>query len=297
MPPPPRVDRPEHESDDWLEPEPDTPATAAMPADAPEAPEAPNITVFDAPPTTSAPRLEISRTLLATLVGALMISLVTIGFLVGRGTGAAVDPAPDATLGIEPASAEAESPRYAPFPAPRAAAAPAPPTAAGATTTPPRATPAAPRRPVRPPPTAAASEAPASADAATRDALSRYFLAIDTMGGGGGMSDPEQMATAIVTEGASGNWSSFDEIARTQQTNLSRMRQMSVPPQARDYHETTLRLMQAGVQLMEKVRRGMQSADAMALTALSTDAQAMQLEAEQADRLAADLKTRYGLTR
>ena len=89
------------------------------------------------------------------------------------------------------------------------------------------------------------------------------------MSGGGGMSDPEQMATAIVTEGASGNWSSFDEIARTQQTNLSRMRQMSVPPQARDYHETTLRLMQAGVQL----------------------------EAEQADRLAADLKTRYGLTR
>ena len=294
MPPPPRVERPEPVEDDWLEPEPDTPATAAESADTPEAPD---ITVYDAPPASSAPRIEISRTLLATLVGALMISLVTIGFLVGRGTGGAVDPAPDATLGIEPASAEAESPRYAPFPAPRAAAAPAPATAAGATTTPPRATPAAPRRPVRPPPTAAPSEAPASADAATRDALSRYFLAIDTMGGGGGMSDPEQMATAIVTEGAGGNWSSFDEIARTQQTNLSRMRQMSVPPQARDYHETTLRLMQAGVELMEKVRRGMQSADAMALTALSTDAQAMQREAEQADRLAADLKTRYGLTR
>ena len=35
----------------------------------------------------------------------------------------------------------------------------------------------------------------------------------------------------------------------------------------------------------------------MALTALSTDAQAMQLEAQQAELLAVDLKTRYGLTR
>ncbi len=276
---------------------PDTLAAAPESQDAPDAPVAPDVTVYDAPPASSAPRIEISRTLLATLVGALMISLTTIGFLVGRGIGAGGDPVPDATLVIEPASGEPASARYAPFPAPPAATAPAPPAGAGATTTSPRAVPAPPRRPVRPPPTAAPSEAPASADAATRDALRGYFLAIDTMGGGGGMSDPEQMATAIVTEGASGNWSSFDEIARTQQTNLSRMRQMSVPPQARDYHETTLRLMQAGVQLMEKVRRGMQDGDARALTALSTDAQAMQLEAEQADRLAADLKTRYGLTR
>ena len=72
---------------------------------------------------------------------------------------------------------------------------------------------------------------------------------------------------------------------------------MNVPPQARDYHDTTIRLMRTGVELMEKVRRGMQNGDTMALTALSTDAQAMQMEAAQAERLAAEFKARYGLTR
>ncbi len=125
MPPPPRVERPEPVEDDGLEPEPepvpDTLAAAPESLDAPDAPVAPDVTVYDAPPASSAPRIEISRTLLAALVGALMISLATIGFLVGRGIGAGGDPAPDATLVIEPASGEPASPRYAPFPAPPAA--------------------------------------------------------------------------------------------------------------------------------------------------------------------------------
>ncbi len=108
-------------------------------------------------------------------------------------------------------------------------------------------------------------------------------------------AEPPVPLTGDVGEETSGNWSTFDEVADTQRTNLAQLRQMNVPPDARVYHDQTIRLMEAGIDMMTKVKRGMERGDAMALTALSTEAQAMQVDTEAAERLGAELRAQYGI--
>ena len=198
-------------------------------------------------------------------MGALLAALVAIAFLVGREAGR--------QPGIED-SAEPPVPLTGDV-APAAAA-------------------------VRPRPTLPAPSPPSSPPAAVGDSRQREqiescFRTVDRLGASGAAGDPEKMATAIVGEEASGNWSTFDDVADTQRTNLAQLQQMNVPPDARAYHDQTTRLMEAGIDMMTKVKRGMERGDAMALTALSTEAQAMQVDAEAAERLGAELRAKYGI--
>ena len=255
-------------------------------------PSHPDIVIRE--PTPRSEKLEIRRGLLIGLIGTIVVALVAIAFLVGRETGRTTDVAP-AAAGGDPMPEEAAAtiePRRSTFP--RYAPPPATPPAATTDIAP--ATPPTPAYRQPPPQASPAPAAPATGDSSQQEAIARYFLDVDALGSGAGTAaDPEQMATAIVNDGAAGNWSSFDEIARNQRSNLMRLQRMTVPPEARAHHERTVSLMQASIDLMAKVKRGMEAGDAMALTALSSEAQAMQREAEAAERLGAALRSKYGI--
>ena len=109
------------------------------------------------------------------------------------------------------------------------------------------------------------------------------------------MGSPDEFAMMIVSESASGNFSTFDQMLRDQRANLQRLQRMSVPRELREYHAHTIELTQSGIRLLENVRRGLQGGDMTRLMALSSSAQTMQADAERAERLATDLKRKYGL--
>ena len=227
------------------------------------------------------------------MVGGLAVAIVSIAFLLGRESARPTEApttAPDARAG----ESVAASPARPTLPPPLAA----PP--AGTTHQSPTVTASVPdgrragARVASPPPTT--PPAP-TADTRTRDSIAGYFETVDSLGGEGiGMGDPNEFAMMIVGESASGNFNAFDQMLRDQRASLRRLRGMNPPGELQAHHRQTIELAESGIRLMEQVKRGLESGDVTSLMTLSATAQELQSDAEAADRLATDIKRKYGLT-
>ena len=246
-----------------------------------------------APPTPGARTrtVAVPRALLIALAGLLVATLVTSAFLLGREAGraetaAATDvaaDAPPATVEPDPSRRTATRPRPRPAPPRRVEPDPAPPPRS--TTFPPPAPAPRPSAPAEP-----------AVDPTERAAVARYFEQVDEISGGAaGAGDPETMAMAMLTQATSGDWSQFDELGDTQRSMARRLRGLRVPPVCRDYHQKMVTLLGAGATLLDTVKQGVQSGSLGALSTLTTTAQRLQTDAEEAQRLAAVIKQRYGI--
>jgi hypothetical protein len=133
-------------------------------------------------------------------------------------------------------------------------------------------------------------------DQADRAAVARYFDEVDQIAGNsGGAGDPEALAMAMLTQATGGDWRQFDELGETQRTTLRRLRSVRVPPPCREYHQKMVTLLEAGADLLDTVKEGVQSGSLTALSTLATTAQRLQTDAEEARRMADALQRRYGL--
>ena len=233
----------------------------------------------------------VPRALLIALSSMLLATLLAVAFLLGREAGRTETAAPEllaqaSRAPVEPMPARRAAARPHPVPAPRRLrdhpqpASPSPPTT---------------RPPPAPAPEPAAPAAPA-VDPRERAAVVRYFEEFDEIAGGNAVAgDPETMAMALLNQATGGDWSRFDELGDTQRSMLRRLRRLRVPPVCREYHQKMLTLLAAGATLLDAVRQGVQSGNLGALSTLTTTAQRLQTDAEEARRLAAAIQQRYDL--
>lgn len=240
-------------------------------------------------PTPRTSTVELSRRVVVALVATLVAALVTLAFFVGRETARSGAAAPVETpaAGLPPPdSAPAESsparPARAEEHAPSSIAEPAATTSA---------------RPV--PPAAGTAELPASTSARVhldRDAVARYFEAfhaIQTAGSAAG--DREAFATALLSQGAQGDWSELDRIGHDQRSMLDRLQRLSVPASCREYHARALDLMRTSIALLDGVKAAVRSGNAGGLAQLSAQAQRLQAEATEVQALADAVRRQVGL--
>ena len=234
----------------------------------------------------------VPRALLVALSVTLVGALLTVAFLLGRQSGRAENaaPEPEVVAVAQPAPGE-------PAPVPRPAARPSP-----RRDPPPRiaSEPAPPAPAASPPPSTPAPQpvAPAAptVDPRERETVARYFDEVDEIAGGSaGVGDPETLAMAMLSQATGGDWSQFDELASTQRTMLRRLRGMRVPTPCREYHQKMTGMLEAGADLLDEVKQGVQSGNLGALGTLSTTAQRLQRDAEAARQLAAAIQQRYQL--
>ena len=236
----------------------------------------------------------VPRALLIALTGVLLAALLAVAFLLGRETGRAERDAPDlvaAAAPVEPAPPTPSAPRTRrelpprptrprpsdPEPAPRSSRA---------------------ISPVPPPAPEPETAAEPAVDAGERAAVARYFEEFDEIAAGSaGPGDPQTMAMAMALLGQAtgGDWGQFDELGDTQRTMLRRLRGLRVPTACREYHQKMVTMLEAGADLLDAVRQGVQSGNLGALSTLTTTAQRLQSDADEAQRLAVAVRSRYDL--
>ena len=249
------------------------------------------------PPTVPPRRADtviVSRGLLVTIVGGLVVAIVAIAFLLGRESARSTE-APSASVALPEEATSSESVAGAPsrssLPPPLALT---PGTAAPSGTAGPAPAERRARARVSSPPPNASPEP--AVDTRTRDSIASYFDTVDALGDGGvGMGDPNDFAMMILGESASGNFSTFDQMLSDQRDSLRQLRGMNPPGELRTHHRQTIELTQRGIRLLEQVKGGLESGDMTGLMTLSVTAQDMQSDAEAAERLATDIKRKYGL--
>jgi len=74
-----------------------------------------------------------------------------------------------------------------------------------------------------------------------------------------------------------------------------RLGRLRVPPVCREYHQKMVTLLGAGATLLDTVKQGIESGSLGALSTLTTTAQRLQVDAEEARRLAAAIQQRFGI--
>ena len=256
----------------------------------------------------SKPTVEMPRHLVVLLVGALVVCLVGLGYLIGRESGRTTAPAQSASA-VTPLAEEtaASSLRATPAAVAPSDALPAGPSAAvGAvpdrvsTTVPPQ-----PRADARtlttqqPPPTPTpVTPAPSAGQSSQqRDAVDRYFREIEAIDVGSGSvgGDPEAMAMAILGQATTGDTSAFDELADNQRAALTRLRAIRAPNPCREHHQRSITLLEQSIALLDRVKRGLASGNIGALSELSSEAERLKREAEQAESLARRIKQQFDI--
>ena len=232
----------------------------------------------------------VPRALLFVLSGLLVATLLAVAFLIGRDAGRAETAAADLLAEAPPASVEpapsrptGARPRTRPEPPARVEPDPA------------SASPRPTRAPPEPTPALAPPAEPA-VDPRERAAVARYFEEVAEISGStAGVGDPETMAMALLSQATGGDWSQFDELGDTQRSMARRLGRLRVPPVCREYHQKMVALLGAGATLLDTVKQGIESGSLGALGTLTTTAQRLQVDAEEARRLAAAVQQRFGI--
>ena len=239
--------------------------------------------------------VEVSARLVWVAGGALVVCLVGIGYFVGRESGrASVDrAAPPPQMAAPPSAPPAVAPRVA---APRRA----PPTPSSTPVGPAPAGTAPAPLPMRPAPVPAPPVAPLSGAPPTspqRDAVARYFEALDAIGAEGGLAtnDPESLAMAILSQATTGDATAFDRLTAAQRSSLAAMRRVRPPDQAREHHRRTVVLLEESSRLLSRLKQGLLDGNIAALGELSSQANRMKTQAEDLQRLADQIKQQSGL--
>jgi len=94
-----------------------------------------------------------------------------------------------------------------------------------------------------------------------RQAVLAYFRALDALQPEG-KGDPEQKAQEVVAGFAKGDTSSFDGMDRQAQTARNRLAALTPPAPCTTFHQDSLALMDAGLDLMRGIRKAMASPEA-----------------------------------
>jgi hypothetical protein len=230
----------------------------------------------------------LPRWVVGLLVGACVVCLIAVAFLLGRVSAPA--PPAAATGPAEagrptPAGAGQNLPEDLPTP-------PRPPSGIS-----PEVLPASPSAPTG---SAAAGRglAPAPSTGGNPDAaaVAAYFTRMDVVAAQvKAAQDPETMARTILDQTLSGNMSGFEDLIATQRNLQARMAAVLPPPSCREHHERSVRLIGRAIALLERTRDALAGGNPSDLTSMTTEGHAIEEEARATDALANELRRAAGL--
>jgi len=237
--------------------------------------------------------------LVIALASALGLAVVAIAFLLGRMSS---PPPAVVTVAVPTQSAGAPQPQSAPAAAPSQApiAGDAPPAGAplpvaeptGLALKIPETLPfAAPPLPT----TTTTATAPRSAAPADQPQIAAYFGQVDRLEDMGGGSDPQSFANTLVQSMSSGDFSGFDDLLAKARAQRQRLQAIAPPKACVEHHRLALALSGDSVAMLERVKAAMVKGDTTALLSISTDAKALETQANQLKSLSESIKRQAGL--
>lgn len=124
--------------------------------------------------------------------------------------------------------------------------------------------------------------------------VSSYFSQMDalniTLGAG---SDNTQFATDLLQQSLNGDQHGFDELLSATRKNLSAVQAIHPPEVCKEHHRLVTRQLNQSIAMLSKVKSAIVTMDSSTLTALASQGQGMQKEAEMIQKL--EKKLRLGL--
>lgn len=219
--------------------------------------------------------VEISRLALALLVGALILSLVFVAFLLGRESARPVAVStPTVTSSAPPVLYAAGSGREQ----------------------------VAETASVQVQPNPARQTAPATERAETASSVQpmtpqqkedtrEYLAEIDlSLAATPSLSDPSAFATQLLGQSMTGDTSGFDILLSQANGALSRMQAIAAPAHCQEHHALSVKQLEFGIALLGKVKDATQGMDTAALAQLSVQGHALQAEIGRLQRLDQELR-------
>lgn len=252
--------------------------------------------------------VKVPRGALVGMVGLLAASMLGFAYLLGRQSAPSTPPPRSVSIETTPEAGSASVPlqvgavpqqpmpaapaapsAYVPPPAPQAAP-PAMPVPVVPPAPPPAPVAAPPPAPVPPPPPAPVAVAPTEASPAVKT----YFAKIDKiMAETESIGDQNAFATQVLQQGMNGKTEGFDNLIASTRKASTALRGITPPPNCREHYQLLLKQTDSSMRLLEKVKSATVSLDTGALTALGSEGQGMQADANRLKKL--DEQLRAGL--
>ena len=240
-------------------------------------------------------QVQISKSTLGWLVGALVMCMVALAFLLGRQSVtpvvappsvAAVAPAPVAPplapppVEVAPVAAVAVAPAPAPAPAPAVVpVAPPPPVAVAPVVVAPVAHPAPPVKPKYPP-----------AEAAQ---IRKYLQQVETITAGTqDLGNPSEFANDLLNQSLLGDTSGIDSLISQARHSQNALAQIHPPAPCKEHHHLLSQQLNSSLQMLGQLKKALATSDTSGLAGLAGQGSAMQAQAQRLQRLTAELKER-----
>jgi len=229
--------------------------------------------------------VQVSKSAVIGVVGAMVVMIGVIAFLLGRESGrhraALPAPAPGVVV-VGPGGVAAPA---APLPASPQLPGAAPSGFAAQPT------------PLAPPPLPTAAPRPGAPLSESKDETAQvhdYFLRVAELQAGPA-GDPNEFANQLITAQISGDSSGFDELIKTGDAALAKAQALPVPAACSDYHQQLVKLLGDSMAMLRTLKSGLARKDANALTAILPAANALQSQTTALESTGRQLKARFGL--
>ena len=220
-----------------------------------------------------------SRRVIIVLSVSLAVSLVAVGFLIGRESNR---PSPLLNVPVIAPTLPAITEPAPPLPS--IAAAPSP------------ARPAPPKPPTGPHRLTAPSPLPADGDTSEKAAVERYFAATDPLQNAD-VDNPEAAGNSLMEAASSGDLSGLRALTAKAHAAEAKARALTPPPACAAYHQQLLRLLGQNRGLFQRLESGIGGGDVGELPALLEQANGAKAHADALAREEHAVKKRFGITR
>lgn len=238
--------------------------------------------------------VQVSRKTLTALVGSLSVSMLALAFLLGRMSAHAPPPA---TSGSGPELAVAPPPRMegtaavpltAPQPPPtRTLEVSTPPTEAAPSAPAPSAPSPAAASPVKEPPPPPKPKLP-PVDAAK---IRKYLAEVEAVTAGTeDLGNPSTFATDLLNQSMLGDTSGIDTLLAQARQGQAALSEIHPPPSCKEHYQLLSAQMKASVNMLQQLKKALQTSDTSGLAALAGQGSAMQSQAQRLVRLTQELK-------
>ncbi len=129
---------------------------------------------------------------------------------------------------------------------------------------------------------------------AERAQVQQYLARVDAiMASTGDIGDPNKFATGILSQGANGDASGFDDLLGKTRKARQDLNQVSPPAACREHYHLLTSQLDGSLALLQQVKSATMSMNTSSLPALSAQGQKMQAEADRLAQLNTQIRARY----
>jgi len=135
-----------------------------------------------------------------------------------------------------------------------------------------------------------------SSQPADREQVTQYFSRYDQIGlMNKGFDDPNAFASEMLKQVTSGDTSGIDQLIANYQSFRDQIGQLNAPANCKEHQRRTVDVVNQSISNLNDLKSAIGRGDLSALTRITGDMKSVEEKSKQVDRLAAQIKTQYGL--